>query len=502
MALIVIVDDRSTNRTVFSKLATSIEPDIKVKSFGDPQEALLWIAKNPPDLVVTDYKMPKMDGAIFIRNFRQMQGMQEVPVVVITVHEDRTFRLRALEAGATDFLTSPVDHHEFITRARNLLKLHKHQLALAERASNLERALEISEGNDELYVRDSRQRLAQVIDTLPMMISAAGLEGDILFVNANQAAFSGVDSRSLIGKHVHELFGEESGARSVALDRMVFEIGKPLPSFEEDLTDRNGTSRVFFTTKSPLLDVCNRVVGVVTSSLDITSRKLTEAHLHHLAHHDALTDLPNRVLFRERMRRLITLARRGDQVFALHLIDLDGFKTVNDLLGHSAGDRFIKAVAERLRKAMRDTDTLARLGGDEFAILQGNISGSEDVAAFAGRILEVITSTEGFSEAAITTTASIGIALHPEDGADSEDMLKNADLAMYRAKAENGNRFCFFKADMNTRARLSALLDTDLKEAIANEEFVLHYQPQVSLTTGRIIGAEALLRWRAAGALA
>ena len=128
MSLIVIIDDRNTNRNIFTKLAASIEPGVRVESFGDPAEALVWLENNKPDLVITDYKMPNMDGAEFIRRFRELPGAEDIPVIVITVYEERTYRLRALESGATDFLHSPVDHHEFITRARNLLKLRQHQL--------------------------------------------------------------------------------------------------------------------------------------------------------------------------------------------------------------------------------------------------------------------------------------------------------------------------------------------------------------------------------------
>ncbi|MDB5642209.1 MAG: hypothetical protein JWN07_1526 [Hyphomicrobiales bacterium] len=499
MSLIVIVDDRVTNRNIFAKLAASIEEDVTVQTFGDPDEALVWLEAQSPDLVITDYKMPQMDGAEFIRRFRELPSSVDVPVVVITVYEERSFRLRALEAGATDFLHSPVDHHEFITRARNLLKLHKQQVLLASRASTLERELENSERSRERALRDSRERLAQVIDTLPVMISAAGYDGRLLFVNAYQIAFAGVDPSNVIGENVAGIFGDDHGARSHSLDRMVFETGKPLPSYEEEIVDRHGEAHVFVTTKSPLKDASEVVAGVLTSSLDITARKRTEGHLRHLAHHDPLTDLPNRTLLRERMRRLIARARRGDQPFALHLLDLDGFKAVNDLLGHSTGDRFIKTVGERLRNAIRPDDTLARLGGDEFAILQSQVNSTEDIEEFARRILETVSETSDFEDSGLRTTASIGIAIHPDDGLDGEDLLKNADLAMYRAKAEQGNHFCFYAADMQARARNEALLDGELRRASENNEFVLYYQPQVDLASGEIVGAEALLRWNRPG---
>jgi diguanylate cyclase (GGDEF)-like protein len=194
----------------------------------------------------------------------------------------------------------------------------------------------------------------------------------------------------------------------------------------------------------------------------------------------------------ERLRDLITRSRRGDQLFALHLLDLDGFKA--DLFGHSAGDRFLRLIGQQLQTHMREADVLARVGGDEFAILQTNVASSDDAAEFARRITDVVQGFTGFEGGRVTTTASVGIAVHPADGADAEDLLKNADLAMYKAKAEGGNAFCFYAADMQARARHAANLDAELRTAVAEEQFVLFYQPQIDLVSGRVVGAEALLR--------
>jgi diguanylate cyclase (GGDEF)-like protein len=482
MTTIVVVDDNKTNRMIFARLASSIRDGSSIEVFADPGSMLTWAGSNAPDLVITDYKMPGMDGADFIRSLRLLPTGADVPVIVITAYEDREFRLRALDAGATDFLQSPVDHQEFVTRGRNLLSLGQQQRLTRGRAENLARELERSELSRESAIRDSRTRLIQVIDTIPALISAVDEEGRRVFINRYGAGLLPVRAQ------------DRKMAPDAADDR-VFASGVPILGFEEEVVDRHGQCRTFLTSKFPLRDAGGAVRNVLTTSFDISDRKRAEQSLHHLAHHDTLTALPNRLLLIDVLNQALDRCRSAGESFALHFIDLDRFKNINDGFGHDHGDRLLKEVADRLVGTIRVGDIVARLGGDEFAIIQSGVSAPEDALLCADRIIAAINRPVQIERHWVIVGASVGITMAPRDGDAAEDLLKNADLAVYRAKQEGRGCARFFAAEMQTLARASVLLEIDLRAAIDRQEFVIYYQPEVEGRTGRIVGAEALLRW-------
>jgi diguanylate cyclase (GGDEF)-like protein len=234
--------------------------------------------------------------------------------------------------------------------------------------------------------------------------------------------------------------------------------------------------------------------GWVSTHEDITARREAEAQIAHMAHHDALTNLPNRVLLRERLEEALARARRGDQIAVLYL-DLDHFKSINDTLGHGVGDQLLKAVAVRLRSCLRETDTIARLGGDEFAIIQTEIGSPADVATLASRIRETLTAPYELDGHQVPADVSIGISIAPDDTIESEQLLKNADMALYRSKADGRGTFRFFEPQMDERVKARRTLELDLRNAIVNGEFELYYQPLVNLERHEISACETLLRW-------
>jgi diguanylate cyclase (GGDEF)-like protein len=236
--------------------------------------------------------------------------------------------------------------------------------------------------------------------------------------------------------------------------------------------------------------------GWVATYEDISERRRAEARIAHMAHHDALTDLPNRVLLRERLELAYTQIRDFGTNAAILFLDLDRFKTVNDTLGHPMGDKLLDAVATRLRSCVRDTEMVARLGGDEFAILQIGVEQPQSSELLARRVLKVISDPYDLDGQHAVVGTSIGIALAPHDGVSPDELLKSADMALYRAKADGRNTHRFFEAQMDADLQRRRLLELDLRRALAAGEFELHYQPLVDLDTRNISGCEALLRWR------
>ena len=235
--------------------------------------------------------------------------------------------------------------------------------------------------------------------------------------------------------------------------------------------------------------------AVLGSLLDITDRKRAEAQIMEQVYRDPLTNLPNSALLMERLRLLLAEARRKNRRFAIAYIDLDHFKLINDTWGHSAGDIFLQNLALRLRRCVREADTMARVGGDEFVVLMPDIQQTSDLGAIAQKLLAAVSRPVNVNGRAVEVTASIGIACYPEDGEDSEILLRNADTAMYRVKELGRNGFQLCTAELTSQAAARISLESGLKAALDGEELAVHYQPLVSLVSGRIVGLEALLRW-------
>ncbi|MEA2692794.1 MAG: hypothetical protein QOJ16_2181, partial [Acidobacteriota bacterium] len=337
----------------------------------------------------------------------------------------------------------------------------------------------------------------QILATVADPVVVCDAEGRIRFTNDAALATFGYGRGELAGAAIERLAEPDAGAAV----RQHLAAGGTLRDEEMVFRTRDGEAVEVGVSLSPLLDARAVAVGAVLVARDIRARKRAESQIAYQASHDALTGLPNRSLFYERLTQTLALARRHKSRLAVLFLDLDQFKVVNDTLGHAAGDRLLIEIAGRLEHTVRETDTVARVGGDEFTFLlpdigdMGDMGGGADAARTAQKILDAVARPLEVDGHRLYVTTSIGISLFPADGEDAEALLSSADIAMYRAKDLGRNGFQLSNPAMNAKSVARLTLERGLRLALERDEFTLVYQPQAGVVSGRIVGVEALLRW-------
>ena len=349
----------------------------------------------------------------------------------------------------------------------------------------------------------------KVIDAMPHMIFAKDREGRFIVVNRCMAENAGVPARDMIGRaHQPEHIDPEQYETMIAEDVEIIDSGEPRFHRQVQWVDPQGQRHVYQVNKIPFTNPQTGDGALLGVAIDITPQMIVEEQMRNLAYFDGLTGLPNRRRFQTVLDRTLETAKRKGTVAALLFLDLDRFKEVNDRLGHARGDQLLREVSDRVRDCIRFSDqmvrpnapepdvTVSRLGGDEFTILLSNIDEPLDAAVVAMRILDVLSDAFTLEAHEVFTSASIGIAIYPDDGRDSEELFRNADRAMYHAKDQGRNRYAFFSAALNEASVRRHAIEQGLHSALEREELSLHYQPIRCATSGELLGAEALLRWR------
>ena len=455
-------------------------------------EALFHLSKMKFDLALLDLRLPDYSGHE-IMDFINSDGI-DTKVIVLSGDTGIEAAIGALKRGAYDYLRKPHSREELLTTVDNALQ----QKRLENENKNIAWQLECSE---KLY--------RYLVDSSPDIIYTLNDEGRFTFINDRAQQLLGLPPSDLIGKHYSELVHEEDleRARYVFNERRVGQrasrnVELRLKSYlneDQELTFENTLMTISFNSMGMYSvgdePTQREFFGTYGVARDITERKRAEAMISYQAYHDILTDLPNRVLFKDRLGLAVIQAKRNQNELAVMFIDLDRFKLVNDTLGHVKGDELLQQVSSRLKNCLRRGDTLARLGGDEFTVVLPELHDKVDAEVIADKFVETFRQPFILENNEFHVSASIGIAVYPEDGESIDELLRHADIAMYHVKSQGKNGHAFYEDAMFNASYRGITLEKSIWRAIERNELVMYYQPQVDVTTGQISGAEALIRW-------
>ncbi|MEE4150068.1 EAL domain-containing protein [Pseudomonas viridiflava] len=482
-ATILIVDDDVHVRDLLEVLLQNQHYRTQTAESGE--QALEMVEKHAPDLILLDIMMPGMDGYEVASRLKSGKTTSNIPIIMLSALDERSARISGLEAGAEEYLNKPVDSAELWLRVRNLLRLKSfgdymkdHNLILEDqlqqRTIDLERFRSVMDASDDAIFLINRNTMS------------------LIEFNRRACQLLGYTADELQRKTPAELGDSSMEQLEVVYDQIIAGNGpsEPLETMIRDKSGRDVSVEIHRQAYQAGNDWI--IVGIVH---DITRRKESDQRLLKMAHYDSLTGLPNRDLFYTSLQMGLTQAAVSRWKLAVMTVNLDGFKNINETWGHVLGDQTLLEVSKRLARCLNASDTLGRVDGDEFALILMIREGQADTHQILERIRTTLRTPFQIEDQRVVMTASIGVALFPEDGEDARELVRHAYTAMNNAKKKGVDGYRFYTAQMNTEVSERLDLENALREAVQQRAFEIAYQPKVSLEDGSICGLEALLRW-------
>jgi diguanylate cyclase (GGDEF)-like protein/PAS domain S-box-containing protein len=478
MKAVLLVEDNPGDarllREIFNEDRSLEAEFVHVECMADAEK---YLARHRVDIVLLDLGLPDAQGLEAVRRARVVAP--GVALVVLTGLDDETLAAHSIQEGAQDYLVK-----ESYGSPRGLLRTLRH-------------AVERKAMEEALFAEKERAQVT--LDSIGDAVICTDISGNITFLNIVAENLTGWTRSAAMGQPMTEVFqvtdaeSHEIGAKSMGV------LTGPTPNEHSPsariLVRGDGSVIPIEDCLAPIHDREGRVSGTVVVFRDVSAARAMAQQISHSAAHDFLTGLPNRMLLQDRIDHAIALAPRHGSKVAVLFLDLDGFKYINDSLGHPVGDKLLQSIAKRLVGCVRGSDTVSRQGGDEFVVLLSELQKVADAAILARRLLKAVAEAHSIDHHDLHITTSIGISVFPDDGPDAETLIKNADTAMYQAKENGRQSYQFFKPAMKVRAVERQSVEESLRRALQRREFKLRYQPKIDLRTGAITGAEALLRW-------